>query len=80
VIQYSEVKVGDILEITGDGAPGYAHIGDLVRVKRVNTNGVQVEDKNGVECEFVFNCGAARLKPTEWKEDFPATVLELERP
>jgi hypothetical protein len=71
MIDYAKTKVGDILRITGDGAPGYAENGDLVRVTRIVLNGVEVEDKNGAKCEFVFNCGAARLEPTEWKDDFP---------
>jgi hypothetical protein len=71
VIKYSETKVGDILRIVGVGAPGYAALGDLVRVKSVHTNSVMVEDRNGAPCEFMFNCGAARLEPTEWKADFP---------
>ena len=34
-------------------------------------HGVMVEDKHGEPCEFVFNCGAARLEVTEWTKDFP---------
>jgi hypothetical protein len=71
MIEYAKTNVGDILEITGAGAPGYARNGDLVRVKQAMSNGVLVEDVNGEECKFVFNCGAARLNPTEWKNDFP---------
>lgn len=71
MINYSETKVGDILRIVGAGAPGYAKLGDLVRVLEVRANAVKVEDKDGSPCEFVFNCGAARLEPTEWKADFP---------
>ena len=72
MIEYSKVKRGDILRIVGDGAPGYASLGDLVRVTDVQVNSVKVEDRFGNPCEFVFNCGAARLEPTEWREDFPA--------
>lgn len=71
MITYAETKVGDILKITGPGAPGYAKNGDLVRVLDVWVNGVNVEDKSGDPCKFLYNCGAARLEPTEWKEDFP---------
>ena len=71
MIDYQEVKKGDILSIVGAGAPGYAELGDLVRVTEVHANSVRVEDRDGKDCEFVFNCGAARLSPTEWKEDFP---------
>jgi len=72
MINYSEVQVGDILKIVGAGAPGYAKNGDLVRVTEVSHNAVAVENKDGRKADFVFNCGAARLEPTEWKNDFPA--------
>lgn len=70
-IEYEKTDTGDILEITGAGAPGFAANGDLVRVLERTTNGVLTENKHGNRCEFVFNCGAARLNPTEWKKDFP---------
>jgi len=63
--------VGDVLRVVGAGAPGYAAVGDLVRVLEVHLNSVRVEDRDGSTCDFVFNCGAARLEPTEWKKDFP---------
>lgn len=72
MINYEKVNRGDILEIVGAGAPGYAANGDLVRVLTRTTHGVKVEDKHGHVTEFVFNCGAARLNPTEWKDDFPS--------
>lgn len=72
MIDYAETKKGDILRVVGAGAPGYAENGDLVRVTEVHHNSVKVEDRDGKPCEFVFNCGAARLEPTEWKEDFPS--------
>ena len=71
MIDYGQTKRGDILRITGAGAPGYAELGDLVRVLNVHANSVKVENRDGEPCEFVFNCGAERLEPTEWKADFP---------
>ena len=71
MIKYSETKRGDILKIVGAGAPGYAELGDLVRVTEVHVNSVRVEDRDGKSVEFLYNCGAARLDPTEWNEDFP---------
>lgn len=71
MIDYSEVRRGDILKIVGAGAPGYAELGDLVRITEHTKRGVKVEDKHGHEVEFLFNCGAARLEPTEWRDDFP---------
>lgn len=72
MIDYSQTKRGDILKLVGAGAPGYAALGDLLRVTEVSQHGVKVEDKRGETCEFVYNCGAARLEATEWREDFPA--------
>ncbi len=72
MIDYKTTKRGDILRIVGRGAPGYAANGDLVRVTEVHTNSVMVEDRDGKPMEFIFNCGAARLEPTEWNGDFPA--------
>ena len=71
MINYSKTNRGDILKLVGVGAPGYAKLGDLVRVKVRTVNGVMVENRNGEECELCFNCGADRLDPTEWKNDFP---------
>ena len=72
MIDYAKTEVGDILKLTGAGAPGYANLGDLLRVKERTKCGVMVENKHGEDCEFVFNCGAARLEATEWKNDFPS--------
>jgi hypothetical protein len=84
MIDYAKTKKGDILRVVGAGAPGYVALGDLVRVKDVQMNSVLVENEKGEECKFVFNCGAARLEVTEWREDFPAprskpTVEELDK-
>ena len=71
MIDYSKTNIGDILEVTGAGAPGYYTNGELVRVTKVHQNSVFTENRDGLVVEFVFNCGAARLNPTEWKTDFP---------
>ena len=71
MIDYAKTEVGDIVKLVGAGAPGYAELGDLLRITEVHTNSVFAEDRNGDRIEFVFNCGAARLEPTEWKKDFP---------
>lgn len=71
MIDYEKTERGDILKIVGAGAPGYAQLGDLVRVTERTKLGVMVENKHGQQCEFVYNCGAARLEPTEWRNDFP---------
>lgn len=72
MIEYDKTNRGDILKLVGEGAPGFGNLGDLVRVLDRTKLGVMVENKHGEKCEFVYNCGAARLEPTEWKNDFPA--------
>jgi len=79
MINYTQTNVGDILRIVGQGAPGYAQIEDLVRVISVDKEGVKVENKKGETCEFIFNCGAARLEPTEWKKDFNLSEIEIDQ-
>ena len=71
MIEYKTTKRGDILKIVGSGAPGYAELGDLVRVTAVHTNSVHIENRDGRPVEFLYNCGASRLEATEWTGDFP---------
>lgn len=71
MIDYDKTTRGDILKVVGVGLPGICELGDLVRVTERTQQGVVVETKTGKEVECVFNCGAARLEPTEWKNDFP---------
>jgi len=75
MINYEDTNVGDILQIVGSGAPGYAEIGDLVRVTSVHKNSVRVENRDGEPCEFLYNCGAARLDATEWRDDWREDFL-----
>jgi hypothetical protein len=70
MIDYSKVSKGDILKIVGNGAPGFAQLGDLVRITEVHLNSVKVENRDGETAEFMYNCGAARLEPTEYKTDY----------
>ena len=73
MIAYNETHRGDILRMTKpapDPRGGFAQ-GDLVRVRELTAQGVLVESKTLRDYEFVFNCGAAYLEPTEWKNDFP---------
>lgn len=71
MIDFTKTTKGDILRLIGEGAPGYAELGDLLRVTDVLHHSVMVEDKKGMQTEFISNCGAARLEPTMWKNDFP---------
>ena len=78
MVNYQEINIGDILEITGAGAPGYAKNGDLVRVIEVHRNSVSVENKDGDVANFLYNCGAERLNATQWKKDFPQEAADDE--
>lgn len=64
MIDYSKVKVGDRLRIVGQGAPGFAKLGDIVTV--TYTDGrrrVDVQRDDGTPAYFALTCGAARLEP-----------------
>jgi hypothetical protein len=74
MIDYAKTNKGDILRVVGAGAPGFVANGELVRVLEVNTNSALTENEKGEQCKFVFNCGAARLEETEWKQDFPVVA------
>jgi translation elongation factor P/translation initiation factor 5A len=61
MIKYSEIKKGNTLMIVGQGAPGYAKLGDLVVVKEVGLDSVKVANIKGEEAAFLYSCGAERL-------------------
>jgi len=65
MIDYATVKVGDTLQITGRGAPGFARLGDYVTVEKTNgTNRVDVVHAvTGEKAYFALTCGAERLEP-----------------
>ncbi len=64
MINFADTKQGDILRIAGNGAPGYADLGDLVHVVEVTDTSVIVRDAFGVRASFHDDCGAARLEGT----------------
>lgn len=66
MIDYSKVKVGDRLRITGMGAPGFARLGEIVTVIAVtaaNNGRCDVVNINGQKAYFALTCGAQRLEP-----------------
>jgi len=71
MIKYSETRIGDILKVEVNGAPGFYEDGELVRVRKVTNWSVTVENKNGDVANFINDCGAERLQRTEWKNEFP---------
>ena len=77
MIDYSKVKAGDKLRITGMGARDFASLGDIVTVITCTPNNrgrCSVVNEKGEECNFVLTCGAQRLEPV-----ILATVGGVER-
>ena len=71
MIDYSKVKEGDKLRITGMGAPGYASLGDIVTVEfcTADNHGLcRVVNDAGEKCEFVLTCGAQRLEKVDERQ------------
>lgn len=66
MIDYSQVRAGDKLRITGMGAPGFAKLGDIVTVKACTPEKYGrcdvVHDETGKEAYFALTCGAQRLE------------------
>lgn len=76
MIDYSNVKVGDILRITGLGAPGFANLGDLVVVEKILPDpGVRVK-RAKLSADFVYECGAKRLEPIDIDKFAAKLILE----
>lgn len=70
-INYSEIKVGDKLRIVGQGAPGFAKLGDIVTVEKCAPNRCDVvHDVSGERAFFALTCGAERLEsvPVEYHD------------
>lgn len=66
MIDYSKLKVGDKLRITGMGAPGFAKLGDIVTVTSCNgRDRCEVVNDRGESAYFVLTCGAQRLEHVE---------------
>lgn len=69
MIDYSKVKTGDKLRITGMGAPGFARLGDVVTVASSTSDNHGrcdvVHDDTGKTAFFALTCGAQRLEPVE---------------
>jgi hypothetical protein len=66
MIDYKDVKVGDLLRITGAGAPKWYELGDIVRVVEVHTDrggSAMVERLTDQKpATFFLTCGAERLE------------------
>jgi hypothetical protein len=65
MIDYAKVKYGDTLRVVGECDSDFAKPGDLVRVVQANANSVLVCNERQSQCEFVSECGAAKLAPSQ---------------
>jgi hypothetical protein len=72
MIDYSKIKPGDKLTITGMGAPGFAKLDDTVTVE--STNGENrcdvIHDVSGEKAFFALTCGAQRLETTDGEPEY----------
>ena len=59
---FDGIKIGDRLRIIGNGAPGYANVGDEVTVDHFIKDGITVKRSDGKPADFLYSCGAERLE------------------
>jgi len=62
MIKHGSVKVGDKLQIVGEGAPGFAANGEIVEVIETTSYMTEVKNSKGDTAGFYYDCGAARLE------------------
>jgi phosphoribosylamine-glycine ligase len=65
MISFEIIKVGDKVKVVGNGARGYASIGEILEITEVRTDRVYTKRKNGDIAYFALTCGAARLKKVD---------------
>lgn len=77
MIDYKLVKPGDRLRVIGQGAPGFASIGELITVVSCNGfNRCDTVNDRGEPAYFALSCGAARLEPAEDTRDFQSRAIQ----
>ena len=65
MIDFAKIEVGTIVEVVGMGAPGFAEIGDILKITQVEPNKVFAFRSDGKEVFFAITCGASRLSLVE---------------
>jgi hypothetical protein len=72
VIDFNSIKVGEKVKVVGMGAPGFAKLGDILEITKVEPNRVYATREDGEEAYFALTCGASRLeKITPEQENQP---------
>lgn len=62
-IEFDKVSVGDKVRVVGAGAPGFAALGDVLTITKIEPRKVWCARQDGEEAFFALTCGAARLDP-----------------
>ena len=71
MIDFKTIQVGDKVKVVGMGAPGFANLGDILEITRVEANKVYAIRPDGEDAFFALTCGASRLEklPQEQTND-----------
>ena len=65
MIDFNTITVGTKVKVVGMGAPGFAELGEILEITRVEKNKVYAKKTNGDdqgEAYFALTCGASRLE------------------
>lgn len=62
MIDYSKIKKGDKVKVVGQGAPGFAELGDVLTITDTGTNKVWAKTDAGDVAFFALAGGAERLE------------------
>ncbi len=62
MIDFATIQVGDRVRVVGMGAPGFAALGDILTIAKVQPNRVWARTDAGHEAYFALTCGASRLE------------------
>lgn len=62
-LDFKTAQVGDKVKVVGMGAPGFANLGDILEITKVEPNRVYAKRADGEEAFFALTCGASRLQP-----------------
>ncbi len=65
MIDFESIEIGNKVKVVGMGAPGFAKMGDILEVTKVEENKAYVKRDDGKEAFFALTCGAARLELVE---------------
>ena len=62
MIDFKTIAVGDKVKVVGEGATGFAKLGDELKITKVQSDRVYAERSDGEDAFFALTCGAARLE------------------